>query len=379
MLGCFLITVRAPNSYPIYSFLTSNGKFDDFYNLVTLDPERPFLTVSGYVHMPLSLLLYGLLTPTKYFGYQDGLVVFQLISISVLLVGATKLAGSVRVGITLMLTYPVVCGFFRANNEMLLVAAFMFGCHYLEKHPRKSWGPMCMAFGQLLEPSPFLLLCFPIKRVVLSRTFIFTGVIGVSAFLLLLEVHYQLGPIKVLTAISTYLSADVGTAEPMSLHNHSFRAGIDSWLKVLDVSNLDLSTPIWRIAFLVVLPLLATLPLMTPKLWRKSPDIIDRTILTAILTVAMPTHSFSYRMMWFMVPLCLILRDTMPSTLRGHRAVQVILMFLLMQPKTFFWITSDTDPGFYEASLLDPLLLLFLYFVTIRFTSKVSLVKDTVT
>jgi len=366
VLVSFLLTVRLPRSYPLFAFLTTNGKFDDFYNLVSFDSESPFSTVSRYVHPPLSIVIYRLLEPTKYFTIQDALIVFQLTSVFGLLLGTSRLVGSTRSAIMLLFTYPVVMGFFRANNEILLVATFMWAFSYLEINQDSRRGKFLLALGQLIEPSPFSLLIFPLRKVLLSATFIRITLLLSAVLLGFLAVGFEIQPIDYLTAIFRYLDEDVGAGAPALLHNHSLRAGISAWIVLLGGETSALGSIVWKSVFIVVVPILLSLPLMFRVIWRCSPDLIDRAIVGVTLTVALPTHSFSYRMIWFLVPLCLIFRQVEQPKLDRRRLLQMLLIFVLMQPKSFWLFDfSNTQGVFYEATLLDPVILMALFILTV--------------
>ena len=360
-----LLTKHLSFSYPIWNFLTSPvGRFDDFYNNLP-NPGLWFPSRAGFVLFPGSVILYKALS-TAGFSDLQAFVVFNALTYLLLFLSTYLTFRTLGVRLLILTSYPIFFSFWRANNETLLLSLYLFALWQIEKRHRYSaiTSGTFAGFHAMTEPNPFLLLSLCPLRFNRLRGFVFS--LLVTSILITLIFFSLVGesPTNYAESLRNFIQLD-NDLDFIHMHNHSLVAGVSGWIRLFSGEFPDLynSTIAKFLVFLLPIISIAILLFLT----KRQATFHDRIICATTLLLIVPTHSFTYRQVWLLVPLGLMLDRRDNSILTFAERFQLGLMTVIIIPKTFIWIKSPLNGlGHYESTLIDPVLCLALLVVTVK-------------
>lgn len=362
----FTYTAQSDFSYPIWNFLTSStDRFSDFYSNLVSDSSLWFPSRRGFTLFPGSVILYKLLS-SSHLSELGALVIFNVLTYLLLATSVLLVFRSFGVRLLIFLSYPIFFSFWRANNETLLLALFLIAFLGLQKDTSRNdiFSGAALGLQAAIEGNPFLLVALYPSSAKRFRRFTFAFFAGVASCVATFWYLSRTNLFEYLWSLQNYIRRDAGL-DHVNMHNHSLVAGVSGWMQLVTGEFPNLNTSLGNLVFLLVIPLVAISWLI--RIAHTEIQIFDRLICAVCLALLLPIHSFTYRQIWLLVPLGLLLeRDT-----QGRRTfvewLQIGLMAILILPKTFVWIKSPTDQlGHYESTLIDPVLCLVLLVLTAR-------------
>lgn len=370
-------------SYPMWRFLAgSDDRFRDFFVQIG-ESQRieqvAFQNLEVFRGVfPGAILLYGHLGGAVGLSLGQSLVVYNLIVVLVLTVGACMAFRQYFVRLFVLTSFPVMFGFLRGNNEILTFGLFLIGTSLIQRNLWKS-GFVVALVGQLIEPNLFFVL--------LKKLFSRSGVLLLLLISCVLATTSSLftgsaSPTEIISdSIRFTLTQSQGGGLFGLLHNVSLPAAIGGWryvfgetssLTLLSVSLESISEVLTLV--MIVLVIVAFIPLFQI-------HGANREIVVACLLLLAPMYSFPYRTIWLLVPLGHLLDTSRPACNPRFRPLQVALILSLIIPKGWFvWSQPSIGVEFHEGTLIDPVITTVLLAVTFLqpwTTQHKNLAKDT--
>lgn len=363
LLFVYLISRYRSWGYPMYSFLTTpNGRFDDFYVYLSYQSDQPFVVLENLRLLPgvfpVGAMMYRLLSPVS--GVQPvwGLAIFLCLTFVLLWIGLTLTVSSRSVRVFAVLSFPVTFCFWRGNNEVLLLALFMITTHLLWAEEKTFLGSLLTAVSQMIEPNVIFLIFLKLW----TRRSVTALLLAVLFTLLFLDMTTKsLNLLNYVRDVFLFTQLIGQPDQPVLMHNVSLFAGVLAWLDLFGLREIFMGSVPTSIIFGLVVPLGAIAVVLWTSIrshnWTKS----DRLIIASTLWVLSPTNSFIYREVWLLLPVMSLFELSRARQLSRRELLQVVVLCLCILPKSNFWFTTATDPlGFYEATLVDPILCLLL-------------------
>jgi len=361
----FFVTSRTTISYPIFGFLTSPvGRFDDFYNNLPM-PEVWYPSRAGFVLFPGSVSLYKALSAMGFSDLQ-AFIVFNAITYSLLFVSIFLTFRTAGVRLLILTSFPLFHSFWRANNETLLLSLYLFALWQHQKQARSSDSASGFFVGlhAITEANPFLFLALCPRRLDRLRTFIVSFLITTTSITVVFFLLSGVSPTHYAESLLGLIQSDADL-DFMPLHNHSLVAGISGWIRVFTGEFPVLYNSRLAIFLVTLLPIISIAILLF--LTIRQVTLQDGLICATALLLIVPTNSFTYRQVWLLVPLGLMLDKIKDSNLTNAERSQIGLIMLIIVPKTFILIKSPLNGlGHYESTLIDPFLCLALLVVTVK-------------
>lgn len=145
--------------YPIFKYLIGLGRFDDFFNTISLAEKLPDAQ-SSYIISPALILLF------KYIPFKLGPYVFAIynaLCISVIYFSFRKLGVNKLIGFALLVSYPVLFAISRGNAELAVFAIVLLSISYFIKNEFRTALILILVAITIKPTSLIFLAIFPLK------------------------------------------------------------------------------------------------------------------------------------------------------------------------------------------------------------------------
>jgi nitrate reductase NapE component len=353
----FAISGRYGFGYNIFDFLTTGGRFDDYYNNLIANDGFAGQRYAYHQIYPLGVLLARtLMTLPK----QIGLLVYLCLLCAGFVTGMRLLGISKRTTIVLLFSYPVIFNVFRGNNELLLFLGVSVAICVRNKLKNQDLSQFVLVLTMFIEPWPYAILLIggSIKRYIVFARSIFV----VSLCGLLLSINnfqwYSYFKTNILSAV-LYTQGGNGFS---FIHHHSISAGTMMVIKLTTGNYPDQSGIVLRVAMsvMVVLGLGFTAWIALSKLMCQ----LNRLILVFSSACLFISVSADYRLVYLLLPLGFLLDK---EVLSPTEMKQLVLLVIVVIPKHFVWLGGfpPNEPGGTSNGLLTCFALMALYCLTI--------------
>lgn len=354
--------------YPMWEFLTGQSdRFRDFYvqlsnthRIEIIDFESLVRVVRGV--FPLAILLYGHLGGVAGLTVRQSLLVYNLLVVLVLITGILCSFRKWFVRLFVITSFPVLFAFFRGNNELLTFGVFLCGVAVARRSLEK--GVLIASLGQLIEPHLSFLF---VVKLITKRTMLLKILVLSAAVVLLASLYVPESSMFMIIRSIFEFSATQGQGGTLFrlTHNVSLIAGIEGYAYLIRGTSgmppTSLSVALVGSTVILVSALIVFLSAQKSKV-----NDVDLLIVLMSISLLVPVYSFSYRTIWLLFPLGLILESPIGWTTSRLYQIQMYILIGLVLPKSWL-VWSDPVSGlyFYESTLIDPVLTLVLLIVTL--------------
>lgn len=351
------MSFRPGVGYPIWEFITTEpGPLDDFSSYLFASRRlQLFPTVAGFVLYPFAFLTY---LSFSFMSDTLGAVLFFFASGALVIRCLSKLGLDSFSTLAIITSYPVLFTISRGNNELLLLGAGLFLLRAIVDSRRSQRIIGRMALISLFEPVPATLFWGGgtfgqrMRRVLATLLIVLLTILVTGS---LISPH---NPQSYLNELVSYGSGSSSTPYPgSSLFSTSLQSGIRVAHYLFGSVAPEYSDHLIINDLIFYLGCLSLVYFGMSKMY----SLIDRMILTSSCWLICYSTSFDYRLTWLMAPMALILR-TYVGRIPLLRVLQTVLIAVICSPMAFVWWPNDG--GHHIGSLLKPLLLLGLLFLT---------------
>ncbi len=356
----FPITNRG---YPLLSFMTTKGRFDDFYNSIYTNFGNLINSTGNLTLHPLSVLIGNIFSITP---KDVSAVMFFVVFSGLLFYSLGKLSNSILIPIMVFVSYPYQFTIARGNNEIILVAvaALMYSL-IIQKNYKKGFQRFIIL--NLVEPYPLYLFQFiAFKNQIKNQIKTYMA----FAFLLIVSALLSGTGRAYLTGLISEGRGNVNVMSPgTTLHSSSIGGALEFlWAIMSDTSIFESNYINTSLLFIEI----AGFFLLFFFFFRNkgNVDLVTSSILIICFWTLLNNPSFDYRLLHFFIPLSIMFKQAI-----GTRDLPIlILMILLFLPKPFlFFIYPENQLGITLGSVVNPILLLILIILTlVRFKKNFS-------
>lgn len=354
------------SGYPLLSFMTTRGRFDDFYNSTYLE-FGSFINTKGNLTLhPLSVLignLFSVLTP------DVSAIIFFVLFSGLLFYAIGKLSNSILIPIMVFVSYPYQFTIARGNNEIILVAiaAFMY-LLVTQKRFKQSFKTLIIL--NLVEPYPLYFLQYiSFKSQIINQA---KKYIKYASILIVGALLTKNGRTYILELISEGRGNVNVVSAGTTLHSSSYGGTMEFiWSIVSDLSIFEfnyLSTLLLAVQFIAF-------SLLFLFLLRKKDDLdlVTSSILIISFWTLFNNPSFDYRLLHFFIPISLMFKEN----INRKDLPIIIIMILIFIPKPYIlFIHPSNLLGVTLGSIMNPILIFSLIFFTLRRLSNNSVLLN---
>jgi hypothetical protein len=344
--------------YPIVSFMTTKGRFDDFYNSTYTEFGSLINTVGNLTLHPLSVLIGNIFSIAP---IDVSAVVFFVAFSGILFYALGKLSNSILIPIMVFVSYPYQFTIARGNNEIILVAvAALMYSRIIQKSYKQGFQRFIIL--NLVEPYPLYLFQFiafknqvknQIKTYMVFALLLIVGALlsGTGRTYLLGLISEGRGNVNVLSPGTTLHSSSIGgTLEFLwaQISNKSFFED-----NPINISLLLLQITGFFLLFIFFFK------------FKGNVDLVTSSILIICCWTLFNNPSFDYRLLHFFIPLSMMYYQVI-----GRKDLPIlVLIILIILPKPYlFFVYSENPLGITLGSVINPILLILLInFTLIRF------------
>jgi len=317
---------------------------------------------------PLAILLYGHLGGVAAMTVEQSVLVYNLLVVTVLTIGVLATFQKWFVRLFVLTSFPVLFAFFRGNNEILTFGIFLCGMALIRRNPKT--GVLVLLSGQLIEPH--FSFVFWIWRLANREILLLTFVLSTTV-LMIASIYVPGGSVaESINSIFEFVATQAQDGNLFRLtHNISLAAATDGYSYLFRGSSGVLDSVSWLPLVGMATATISSLIVLVVSRESKV-EHVDLLIVILCLSLLLPLYSFTYRTIWLLYPLGLLLESSSEKVDLSTRRIQLILLMIIVVPKCwYFWSDPVSNVAFYEATLIDPTLTLALLIVTLsRMVSK---------
>lgn len=354
--------------YPLWEFLAGpRDRFRDFYVQLSNTSRIEVIDFEGVVSVargvfPLAVLLFGHLGGVAALTVEQSLFVYNMLVLLILISGVLLCFQEWFVRCFVVTSFPVLFAFLRGNNELLIFGIFLCAVATMKRNPKSAL--LVASLGMLIEPH--LVFVFFIGQAIRHK--MFPRIIALSAMMLLLASLY-VPTFSLFSMIRSILEFSATQGQGGALfrltHNQSLVASIAGYMYLMQGElaglNITLTASLLGLLVVVVSALVVFFGVRKSKV-----EHVDLLIVLLSVAMILPVYSFSYRTIWLLYPLGVILDSHPERTTSKFREIQMVILALIILPKSWYvWSDPIGDVHFYEATLIDPILTLALLVVTL--------------
>lgn len=145
--------------YPIFKYLIGLGRFDDFFNTVSMADKLPDMQ-SSYIVSPALILLFKCI-PFKYSSYI--FVIYNILCITIIYFAFRRLGVNKVITLALLVSYPVLFAISRGNAELAVFAIVLLSIPYFIRNEFRTALVLIMVAITIKPTSLIFLAIFPLK------------------------------------------------------------------------------------------------------------------------------------------------------------------------------------------------------------------------
>lgn len=355
--------------FPIFDFLTQGGKFDDYLNSLFDNNNTLYETRNNFILFPLGTFIYKMLTIISFNNYLFSYSMVIILTLTIIAVFASKTKSGLFGFLIIITSYPYIFTISRGNNEFMLFPLVAYAW-FLSPERVKIY---FISFINALEPVPNHTAGL-IKNIKDVLKFISIQIILLLPMLLLKNRSGENSYVKDFIDYNFrgYEGYAVNTAG--LLHGHSLNGLFKSIISILSMTNdeacsldfkacyptisklFEISGKVAFIAFLVAL-LFNFIVKFKFKL-----DTEKMFLFSSLSWLIFAPVSADYRLCYLPISLVLMLKDNKSI---DENKIYIFLLTLVLIQKNFLNFAFESGITFTLGNIVNPLLLLLLYFKVI--------------
>lgn len=245
---------------------------------------------------------------------------------------------------------------------MLTFGVFLCGMALIRRSQKT--GVLVLLSGQLIEP--LFSFIFWIWRLANREILLLTFVLSVTVLMIALMYVPGGSVAESINSIFEFVATQAQDGNLFRLtHNISFAAATDGYSYLFRGFSGVLDSASWLPLVGVAMATISSLIVFVVSRESKV-EHFDPLIVILCFSLLLPLYSFTYRTIWLLYPLGLLLESSSEKVDLSTRRIQLILLMIIIVPKCwYFWSDSVSNVAFYEAALIDPTLTLTLLTITL--------------
>ena len=376
LIASYLLSfIFAPFSYPILAYLTGFGRFDDWWNTISVLHHYP--EVSEYICTIPWVYAILLKNGGIFLGPLIFYISFIIFGIAILTIPYNELSkeyGKFYSAI-IIFSYPILFGFWRGNSDFfiygLIAACYIYSIKNLEMRSLIYLG-LAIAFKPY---QVFYLAGYKFESIKKNKYLIGFGFISVLVLIYLGDKNFFSSSWRSIAACGDWYNQAYVIGEAGSLHNNSlwglfkfvlFSFQDDEIIRKSIINNFSPYIKYWPLILMVTYFISKNrFNIFKNDSERFSSNFFLLSLLIALLSPITP----DYRL--FLINICLIIfLMNKPLSYLSSKFILIILLLIVL-PKEFYWIKFG-NIHFTPNGPINSILMIFLYFYIIYKNIKIS-------